>query len=40
MIAQKSYKFNKKYLDKLQKSDILVVTSKVTKGEIKGDKNR
>lgn len=30
MIAQKSYKINQKYLDKLQICDILVVTSKVT----------
>lgn len=30
MIAQKSYKINQKYLDKLQKCDILIVTSKVT----------
>ena len=33
MIAQKSYKINKKYLDKLQKCDILRVTLKDTGGE-------
>ena len=32
IIAQKCYKINKKYLDKLQKGDILKVTFKVTKG--------
>lgn len=30
MIAQKSYKINRKYLDKLQKCDIFIVTSQVT----------
>ena len=33
MIAQKCYKINKKYLDKLQKCDKIIVTLKVTKGE-------